>query len=362
MSSIVLDYPTVYGILNTPGPTGATGPAGQQGIQGPTGPPGESGSGSSGVAFDVAHQSIAVNNTSASNSGNYNNAFGYDTLTATTSGIGNNAFGYQALKNTNAYYNSAFGNQALYSNTDSHNCAFGAVSLYNNTTGNSNVAIGSLTLYQNENGINNTAVGMYAGFYNGTSKTNTTCLGFQATATGNNQVILGDGNADTYVKGGSVQSISDVRDKAEVKNTVLGLNFIERLRPVDYKWDHRSSYTGVLLKTTHDCSGNPVLKPIEIKKLKDGSKKGKRFHHGLIAQEVKQVMDEMNVDFGGYQDHKVNGGEDQITIGYSELIAPLIKAVQELSKQNKEIMRQIQYLDSENNMLPDRIFLLENRK
>ena len=63
----------------------------------------------------------------------------------------------------------------------------------------------------------------------------------------------------------------------------------------------------------------------------DGSKKRNRFHHGLIAQEVKAVLDEKGIDFGGFKDHKVNGGDDVLSIGYGELIAPLIKAIQELS-------------------------------
>ena len=43
-------------------------------------------------------------------------------------------------------------------------------------------------------------------------------------------------------------------------------------------------------------------------------------------------MDELNIDFGGYQDHKVNGGADRLTIGYIELIAPMIKAIQQLNE------------------------------
>ena len=39
------------------------------------------------------------------------------------------------------------------------------------------------------------------------------------------------------------------------------------------------------------------------------------------------------VDFGGFQDHSVNGGEDVLSLGYDELIAPLIKAVQEQQTQ-----------------------------
>ena len=36
------------------------------------------------------------------------------------------------------------------------------------------------------------------------------------------------------------------------------------------------------------------------------------------------------MDFGGYQDHSIKGGDAVLTIGYEELVAPLIKAIQEL--------------------------------
>jgi hypothetical protein len=39
------------------------------------------------------------------------------------------------------------------------------------------------------------------------------------------------------------------------------------------------------------------------------------------------------IDFGGFQDHSVKGGDDVLTLGYIELIAPLIKAVQEQQAQ-----------------------------
>jgi hypothetical protein len=63
---------------------------------------------------------------------------------------------------------------------------------------------------------------------------------------------------------------------------------------------------------------------------KDGSKKRARFHHGFIAQEVKAAADTLGVDFGGFQDHGVKGGEDVLSIGYDELISVLVKAVQQL--------------------------------
>jgi hypothetical protein len=51
----------------------------------------------------------------------------------------------------------------------------------------------------------------------------------------------------------------------------------------------------------------------------------------LIAQEVKAVLDAKGIDFGGFQDHSVKGGDDVLSIGYEELIGPMLKAIQELS-------------------------------
>lgn len=77
----------------------------------------------------------------------------------------------------------------------------------------------------------------------------------------------------------------------------------------------------------------------------DGSKARTRFHHGLVAQEVAEVIARTGLDFGGYQDHTVNGGEDVRSLGYSELIAPLIKAVQELAARNDDLERRLRTIE-----------------
>ena len=104
----------------------------------------------------------------------------------------------------------------------------------------------------------------------------------------------------------NLQTTSDKRFKKDIQPTDLGIDFINKLNPVKFKY-----------------------------------KDGKRNHYGVIAQELKQVIDELGIDFGGYQDHNIKNNEDKLTVGYIELIAPLIKSVQELSKtvedQQKEI-------------------------
>jgi len=140
-----------------------------------------------------------------------------------------------------------------------------------------------------------------------------------------------------------VQDRSDARDKADVRPTVLGLDFINSLRPVDFKWDMRDDYRTAPPqppepeasdeeKKAHRAALVKWSEDNQLSKLNpDGSKKRNRYHHGLIAQEVKAAIASSGIDFGGLQDHSINGGQDVMSIGYEELIAPLIKAVQQLS-------------------------------
>lgn len=62
---------------------------------------------------------------------------------------------------------------------------------------------------------------------------------------------------------------------------------------------------------------------------RDGRKARTRKHHWFIAQEVKELCDTLGVEFGGYQDHLVNGGCDVQTLGYDEFIPPMTKAIQD---------------------------------
>jgi hypothetical protein len=137
---------------------------------------------------------------------------------------------------------------------------------------------------------------------------------------------------------GTVQNRSDLRDKTDVRDTTLGLNFVMSLRPVDYKWDMRDFYRPEAPTPPADSKDEQAQAEYqaalavwrEAFKLaniqRDGSKKRNRYHHGFIAQEVMAL----NAEFGGIQDHKIAGGEDVLSLGYDEMVAPLVKAIQEL--------------------------------
>jgi len=287
--------------------------------------------------------------------GNNNSASGYQALRNNTTGEENAAHGYAALYfNTTGDNNTASGYEALFSNTTGDlNTANGQRALYSNTTGERNTANGQSALRSNTEGSNNTANGQRALFSN-TSYDNVSGFGNDAQVTGSNQVSLGDSSTTVYTQSGTVSSRSDLRDKADVRDTILGLDFITALRPVDYRWDLRDDYKPDAPTEPEPLKDDATEQDIQAHELAlsqyendhaewliavkhenlihDGTYKRSRYHHGVIAQEIAGVIAESGVDFGGYQDHKVNGGEDVLTIAYSELIGPLVKALQEVNQ------------------------------
>lgn len=325
----------------------------------------------------------------ASSSGLYNVAIGSAGLGGCTSGNSNVAVGRRAGNGiTTATGNTAIGTDAMVGSgtacTGSNNVAIGNTASANITTGYQNVSIGASAGTVLSTGFNNVFVGRFAaqatttgagniaigeqslsavttGNYNtavgagtagGAAYANTSMFGYLATVTGDNQVQLGNSSTTTYVYG-TVQNRSDARDKADIQDTVLGLDFIKALRPVDFRWDMRDDYrasapeppaadatdeeTAAHAEALQQWREDNALDNLQ----QNGSKKRTRFHHGLIAQEVKTACDLLGIDFGGYQDHSVKGGEDVLSLGYEELVAPLIKAVQQLSAEVEQLKQQL---------------------
>ena len=294
-----------------------------------------------------------------SSSGIFNTAVGYNAFKTNTVGIASTATGTNALRlNTIGSYNTATGFQGLTQNTTGiQNTAHGAYASNYNITGSNNTSCGFSSLYVS-NGDHNVAIGSYAlqnlanasqstaigslALQNNINYSVSSGVGYNAQVTGSNQVQLGNSTATTYAYG-AVQDRSDVRDKADIRDTTLGLEFVNALRPVDFKWDMREDYrpeapqapaqdASLEQKAAYQTAKAKWMEDVKLANIThDGSKKRGRYHHGLIAQEVKAVLDSKGIDFGGYQDHSIKGGDDVLSIGYEELIAPMLKAIQELS-------------------------------
>jgi trimeric autotransporter adhesin len=112
-----------------------------------------------------------------SNTADNNTAVGAGALLSTTFTGNNTAMGTFALFNNKSGANSAFGVKALFSNgAGSFNTALGYSALIDNTGGEGNTAVGDYTLQNNTEGNLNVALGEFAGGGVSTAS-NVICLG-----------------------------------------------------------------------------------------------------------------------------------------------------------------------------------------
>lgn len=129
---------------------------------------------------------------------------------------------------------------------------------------------------------------------------------------------------------------SDVRSKNTIIDSDLGLDFINKLRPVSYfKNAHKKigilDDNGDYLRDENDNIVYDILP-------------GKRRHYGLIAQEVRQVISDIgktSFDFSGWGQHDPDDPESEQTLTYTEFIAPIIKSLQELSAKVDELQSRL---------------------
>jgi hypothetical protein len=137
---------------------------------------------------------------------------------------------------------------------------------------------------------------------------------------------------DNIYQHGTIIKPSDRRLKNTIEDSSLGLEFIEKLRPVSYKLN-----TG---KKSAILGEDDMPLRDENEEILYTSFPGIRTHQGLIAQEVKEVMDDLGLsplDFAGWGLEVPEEEESQQSVMLFEFIAPLIKAVQELSAKVKEL-------------------------
>jgi hypothetical protein len=106
---------------------------------------------------------------------------------------------------------------------------------------------------------------------------------------------------------------SDGRIKDDVKEDIVGLDFITKLRPISYHFnvDRQNRLMGI----SDSTSSKNKYKIENIK------------FSGFIAQEVEETAHSIGYDFSGVKLPKNN--QDLYGLSYSEFVVPLVKAVQE---------------------------------
>ena len=251
--------------------------------------------------------------------GDYNITLGYDAFSG-SDGDHNIAIGRQTLSSGNTGYNIAIGYQALryFDYSGKRNVAMGYQAMVNNASGGGNTGIGDNALQNNVTGDNNTALGYLAGpgpSY--TSLTNTTALGYGATVSSSNSVVIGNSSVTSIGGQVSWSTLSDGRFKTDIKEDVPGLDFIRNLRPVAYKVDRNKL-------AQHLGQANSDERRGQLSQITTG----------FIAQEVETLVQKGKYNFSGVYTPETEDG--QYSIRYAEFVVPLTKAVQELSTMVEE--------------------------
>ena len=249
------------------------------------------------------------------------------------------------------------------------------------TSATETVAIGDEA---NTSGPNSIAIGYGAGatkdysiaFGRSAKATNTyaVSIGPYATNATAKSIMLGGGSSycsAVYYKGSTNNSLSDERDKTEIKELRSAISFINRLKPVTYRMNMRDEYE----YTEEEISNFSEEKAEEYSKylidkekygldipfynkeehLK-GTKKRDRSKIGFIAQDVEKLCNE---EFGSdnyvnlinrmsYNDEDGNKRPedyDRIYMNYEGFIPLLVKAFQEQNEYIKGLEARIDFLE-----------------
>ena len=185
---------------------------------------------------------------------------------------------------------------------------------------------------------------------------------------------------DIYTHDGGVET-SDERMKENISYSALGLDFVNALNPVSYKWkdvdeiveketferqktvkvekeitrtdvvEEDGKYIQKEITETqevdepvfdeadlYDEDGKvigthkiPVMEEVEEIVNQYDAETYSRTHYGMIAQEVMQVLEDAGMGSNDFAGYIYEEDRDRFGLRYNEFISPLIKAVQELS-------------------------------
>jgi hypothetical protein len=190
-------------------------------------------------------------------------------------------------------------------NTDGgdYNTFFGCCAGFNNLTGNNNIFLGQGAGINNTTGSNNVIIG-------GSNRQTSTAII-------TNEVTIDNGTNFARFRGAATAwtFTSDQRDKTNIIDLPLGGDFLSKLRPRKFDWNHRH---------TENDRGKPSV--------------------GFIAQEVLEVIDEYNASYAGIVD---TNDPNHYTFASSALIPMIVNTIKELLQEVKELKDRISVLESQ---------------
>ena len=153
-------------------------------------------------------------------------------------------------------------------------------------------------------------------FYNGVNKLSTYASGciisgnIKPSADNTHHCGVSSARWDNVYATNTTIQTSDRNEKNSIVESDLGLSFINKLKPVSYKWNNTKYH---------------------------------KTYYGLIAQDLEQTLATEGKtvnDFAGLD----KPSDGPMGLGYTEFISPLIKAIQELSSEVETLKTEIQTL------------------
>jgi hypothetical protein len=256
-----------------------------------------------------------------------------------TTGTDNTGIGYRAIQAiTTSKGHTALGDLALLStSTACYNTAVGNSALRGPSTGGKNVGLGTSAAHYAAGGTTDlVSIGFRSMFYTSLGATKTTSIGCRNNIYPTRCCVVTIGTytgappiCETRWSRGTCNcvyddwyEVSDQRDKANIKdlNPKLGLEFIKKLKPVSFNWDKRDEYVS-------KCG-------FEFGQ-RDGTLMVNHKEYGFIAQEIKQIFNELDIRWDA-----VKGTEEtHYSLQHSSLNASITKTIQQL-------LEKVEYLEN----------------
>jgi hypothetical protein len=234
-------------------------------------------------------------------------------LAGLQTGTANIGIGYQALREVT---------------TAQQNVAVGVSAGVAITTGTTNTMLGTWAGDRTTTGTGNICIGYNADPYASTT-TYSIVLGTGLTGTAASRVHIGNSSSHIYNDFNSNATwthSSDKRQKIDIKEDKLGLDFINDMKPVTFK--HKSPSEFPKEWTSYDAEDKEPMG-------------GDKTVHGLIAQDVKEALDKQGIDtFGGWD----VGPDGRQSVSFEAFVLPLINSVKELTKKVEEQQKEINKL------------------
>lgn len=158
-----------------------------------------------------------------------------------------------------------------------------------------------------------------------------------------NMIQLGNGIVSHIAGTGTFNQTSDARIKKNITESVVGVDFIKRLRPVTYDLDV-AEFDRISGMDSRIDGRYPELPHL--------------FNQtGFLAQEVEEAAKKSGYSFNGVYRPEDDG---LYSVSYATFVVPLVKAVQEQQEMIEESAEENAELKAENEDLKSRMDALEN--